>query len=275
MLMRQAFVMIVKFALTAAAVYALVVAGAYLLQRQLMYHPDRTRVAPVVLGLDGVEEVVLQRPAGVDLIAWFAAPQDGRPTIVFFHGNAGSVASRAARVAYWAGRGHGVFFMNYRGYGGSGGSPSEADNVADAIAALDYLAERGIAAERTVVYGESLGSSVAVQVAAQRPVAAVVLEAPFTSATDVAAGVYPFLPVRLLLKDRYNSMALIEDIDVPLLIVHGRGDRIVPFAHGERLFARAREPKTFFAVPDAAHNDLDRPDIRERVAAFLAETVGE
>ncbi len=265
--------MIVNGIVFVVVIYALVGAGAYLMQRRLMYFPDTRRVAPQEMGLSGVEEVILERPDGARLVSWFAAPEPGRATVLYFHGNAGSVATRAARVLYFTSRGYGILFPDYRGYGGSTGSPSEAALVADGEAALDALVARGIAEETVVLFGESLGSGIAVPIAARRDVGAVILEAPFTSATDIAAAAYPFLPVRWLLKDRYESIRLIGDVDAPLLIAHGTQDRIIPVAHGRALFEAANEPKEFLELPSAGHNDLDGPELRARVEAFIARSL--
>jgi hypothetical protein len=257
----------------AIAVYVMVVVGAYALQRQLMYFPDTMRHAPAALGLDGIAEIEIERPEGIRLVAWFKPPEAGRPTILYFHGNAGSVASRAPRAAYWAGLGYGVLLANYRGYGGSGGSPSETALVGDGLALLDHLAGRGISPQSVVLYGESLGSGVAVQVAALRDVLAVVLEAPFTSAVDIAVRAYPFLPARWLLKDRFMSMEHIAHIDAPLFIAHGELDGVIPFELGQRLFEAAVEPKSFLAVPGGGHSTVDLDGVRAAVAAFIERAV--
>jgi hypothetical protein len=265
--------MIASMVGTVVLIYALVVAGAYGLQRRLMYFPDATRIAPAELGIVGVEEIEIERPDGVRLVAWYKAPDEGRPNLLYFHGNGGSVASRGARVAHWARLGYGLLFLNYRSYGGSGGSPSETALIADGGAAYDELVRRGVDPRTIVFYGESLGSGVAVQVAATREALAMILDAPFTSAVDVAARAYPFLPVRLLLQDRYMSIDHIGNIAVPVMIIHGEEDTVVPFALGERLFSAAREPKTFLAVAGTGHNDLDTAENRAAVRQFIEDAL--
>ena len=226
-------------------------------QRRLVYRPDTRRVPPSSEGLVGVAEVVLPTSDGEKLVAWYTpAPAAGEPhalTILYFHGNGAGLADRSARIGILQAAGHGVLMPAYRGYSGSTGRPSETANIADAQMAYEWLRAKGIAAGRIVLFGESLGSGVAVQVAAEKPVAAVILDSPFTSLPDVAAAHYPFLPVRLLLRDRYLSLAFIGRIKAPLLIVHGEKDRIVPFALGKRLFEAAREPKQFEAFPGIGH----------------------
>ena len=160
------------------ATYAAICGAAYFGNRLFMYFPDPTRVLPMEVGLNDVKEIEIAVPEGVTLIAWHAPAKDDQPTILYFHGNAANAANRAPRIELIQENGFGVFYLNNRGYGGSGGSPTEADNVADAIAAYDYLNGLGVPAGKIVAYGESLGSGQAVPLAAARPVAGVVLEAP-------------------------------------------------------------------------------------------------
>ena len=171
--------------------------------------------------------------------------------MLYFHGNAGSLRNRADRFRALAGDGYGLVALSYRGYGGSTGSPSEAGLIADAQAAYAFAAAR-VPAQRIVVFGESLGTGVAVALAATQRIGGLVLQAPFTSAVDVGARVYWFLPVRLLMKDPFRSDARIGKVTVPLLVLHGERDQVVPIALGERLFALANEPKRFVRFPDGA-----------------------
>ena len=168
------------------AIYAAICGAAYFGNRLFMYFPDPTRVPPMEVGLNGVKEIEIAVADGVTLIAWHAPAKDDKPTILYFHGNAANAANRAPRIELIKENGFGVLYLNNRGYGGSGGRPTEEDNVADAIAAYDYLIGLGVPAGKIVAYGESLGSGQAVRLAAARPVAAVVLEAPLTSTVDVA-----------------------------------------------------------------------------------------
>jgi hypothetical protein len=246
---------LIKLAAGFAALYLLVVLAAYLGQRRLLYFPDPRRTPPAAIGLAGVEETVLEAPDGARLIAWRARPRPGQPTLLYLHGNAGNLAMRADRMAHFQRRGYGVLMMAYRGYAGSTGSPSEAANVADARLAYQTLVAAGILPQDIVVYGESLGSGVAVQLAAAEPIGGLVLDAPFTSASDIGAAVYPYLPVRALMVDRYDSVARIGAVRAPLLVVHGEIDDVVPIGYGRRLFAAAPEPKEMATFPRAGHSD--------------------
>jgi uncharacterized protein len=247
--------LLAKIAMALAAVYLLIALVALVGQRRLMYFPDPDRVPPASMGLDGVEEMILQAPDGAKLVAWYAKADPGQPTILYFHGNAGNLASRAERTRRFMAQGLGMFVLSYRGYGGSTGSPSEAANVADAKLAYEALIGAGVAPDDIVLYGESLGSGVAVQLAAQVPVGGVILDAPYTSIVDVAAEAYPVFPVRLALFDRYETLRHLPDVKAPILIVHGEDDTTIPVRMGRAVHAAANAPKKLVTVPGAGHSD--------------------
>lgn len=245
-------------------VYALSVGGVVVLmlggllwsqQRVLLYHPDPTRVSPAAAGLKTVREVVLETPDGIKLISWYGRARPGQPTLLYFHGNASNLAGRAGRVGEYLAKGRGMMMMSYRGYGGSEGRATEANNFNDARLAYDWLRGEGVAAEDIVVYGESLGSGVAVHLATQVPVGGIILDAPFTSITDVGKRIYPYLPVRTFLFDRYDSLSRIGSISAPLLIVHGDRDDLIPIEMGRKLYHAAPQPKTFEAIAGGGHAD--------------------
>jgi uncharacterized protein len=240
----------------AVALCGLALGAVYFGQRRLIYYPDRVRTDPVEAGLAGVEERILKTPDGARVVAWYGKAQPGQPTILYFHGNAGSLANRAPRIERFMGEGWGVYMMTYRGYGGGSGKPTEAHNVADARLAYGALVHEGVEPSSIILYGESLGTGVAVRLAAERQVAGVVLDAPYTSLVDVAAGVYPFLPVRLALADRYESSKYIKQVRAPLLILHGERDDVIPVAMGRELFRLANEPKRLAVFPNGGHSDL-------------------
>ena len=236
--------------------YVLLLGGCYALQRSLMYFPAAEVPSPAAAGVPEMAAVTLHTGDGLALVSWYAAARAAQaPTIAYFHGNAGNIADRGFKVRPFLDAGIGVLLVGYRGYGGNPGAPGEEGFFADGRAALDFLAGQGVPAERIVVFGESLGSGVAVRMASERRLCAVILEAPFTSAADAGQRAYPFLPVRLLIRDRFDSLSRIGSIGAPLLIVHGERDRVVPADHGRRLLAAAAEPKEGVFLPDAGHND--------------------
>jgi uncharacterized protein len=256
--------------LIALACYLGLVAIMYLAQRALMYFPYNVRMTPQDAGFPQAREVELKAADGVRILAWTVPPKPGRPVVVYFHGNGGSLAHRVARFRRLVDDGTGLVALSYRGYGGSQGSPTEEGLIADGRAAYDF-ARSNYPDAKIVLWGESLGTGVAVAIAGDEDVAAVILEAPFTSAADVAFSAYPFLPVSLLMKDQFRSDARIGKVRAPVLIMHGERDRVVPFRLGERLFAMANEPKAFVRFADGNHEDLDRYDHLAAARNFLAQ----
>lgn len=260
--------MLLKFFVAAAVMFGGLVAVMYFAQRSLMYLPERQRTSPVGAGLPDMQEIVLDTADGEKVVLWYAPPKQDFPLVLYFHGNAGALRHRAERFRALMGEGLGLVALSYRGYGGSSGSPTEAGLIIDAQVAYEFAAAR-IAPERIAAIGESLGTGVAVALAATRPVARLVLEAPFASAVEIAARAYWYLPVRLLMKDTFRSDQRIGKVHAPLLVVHGARDQVVPIASGERLFALANEPKRFERLPEAGHNDLDQHGALDAVRRFL------
>lgn len=240
----------------------------YLAQRSLMYFPDPVRKPPASVGLPQAEEVALDTPDGERLIAWHAPPRDGKPVVLYFQGNGGGLDLRADRFRKLVSDGTGLLALNYRGYGGSSGRPSEQGLVTDAHTAHAFAVSR-YAPERLVLWGESLGTGVAVALAAERPVGRVLLESPYTATVDVAASIYPFIPVRFLMKDQFRSDQRIARVTAPVLILHGALDRIIPIQFGERLYAMIRGPKQFIRLPQADHNDHEQFGATEMVRPFI------
>jgi fermentation-respiration switch protein FrsA (DUF1100 family) len=248
--------------------YVGLVALMYFAQRALMYFPDTTRWSLAEVGLPQAEEVVLSTSDGEKVIVWHAPPRGEKPVVLYFQGNGGGLNLRAGRFARLVSNGTGLVALNYRGYGGSTGYPTEAGLLRDADAAYAFAAER-YGAERIVLWGESLGTGVAVAVAAEHPVARVLLESPFTSTVDVATSVFWYVPIRWLMLDQFRSDERIAKVTAPVMIVHGDGDRTVPFALGERLYSLVRSPKRFMRLPNAGHNDHDEHGLLEKVRSFI------
>lgn len=241
--------------LGATAVYLAICALMYFNQRRLTYFPDSRRVSPAELGLSGVSEITLPTPDGETLVAWYARAKPGEPTLLYFHGNAGSLATRVERVRKYVERGRGILILTYRGFGGSTGTPSEISNIADAKLSYDYLINKGLRPEDILLYGESLGTGVAVQTAAARPAAGLILDAPYTSLSDVAAERYPWVPVRWLMSDPYRSDLYLAKLTLPVLVVHGDRDDTVPVAMGRKVYELAGGPKELAIINGAGHSD--------------------
>ena len=244
-----------KWLTFALVFYCGLVALVYVAQRTLQYFPESFRTAPAAVGLPEAEEVVLDTADGERVIVWHVPPRGENPVVLYFHGNGASLRWRIERFRALTADGTGLLALSYRGYGGSSGSPTEAGLMNDASATYAFAAAR-YSPERIVLWGESLGSGVAVPLAAEKPVGHVILQSPFTSAADVGAAAYWFLPVRLLMKDQYRSDLHIGKVAAPVLVMHGDRDNVVPIALGERLYAMINAPKRFVRFPGVGHNDL-------------------
>jgi len=250
--------------------YFAFVAFLYLAQRSLLYHPRSTHPSPAAAGLPMAEEVILDTADGERVIAWQVPPRGEKPVVIYFHGNAEIVASRAERHRELTADGVGLVALSYRGYMGSTGSPTEEGLLRDAEAAYRFAMMRHPSSP-IMLWGHSLGSGVAVGLASRHSVAKIILEAPFSSIVDVAAGMFPFAPVRRLMRDQFRSDQRIHAVRAPLLIMHGAQDWVVPIRLGERLFELAHEPKRFVRFPNGGHDDLDRYGATAQVQRFIAE----
>ncbi|MGL4286150.1 MAG: alpha/beta hydrolase [Phreatobacter sp.] len=251
--------------------YAALCATMWSTQRRLLYFPNGEVASPATLGLPA-RAISRTTADGVTIGMWWIAPRGDKPVVVHMHGNGGNLSYWAPVFADLAAAGYGVLALSYRGYGGSQGAPSEAGLIMDGQAA--YAAARELApGARIVLFGDSLGTGVATALAAERPIAALVLNAPFTAVEDRAAELFRFLPVRWLITDRFLSRERIGQVKAPILIVHGDNDATIPIAHGQRLFALAPEPKRFVGIAGGGHNDLWSRGGREAVLAFLGEAV--
>jgi len=250
------------------------------LAERLLFLPDRSDPGspPELRGRPG-SDVSLETEDGITLHGWWYAAAPDAPAVLLLHGNAGNILARTGLAAGYLERGISVFLLDYRGYGRSEGTPSEAGVYLDAEAALDHVAGLAGGRDRVVVHGRSLGGAVAVGVVPGSRVAGVILDSTFTSLEDMARAVYPFLPDFLLrgISGRFDTRARIGEISVPLLVMHGSRDEIVPSWMGRELFEQAPEPKAWYLIEGAGHNDVllvAGGAYLDRVAAFVHEVVG-
>jgi len=244
-------------AVAGLAFYVLLVAALYLNQRQIMYHPDQRVPDPAAAGLADMSVQRIETADGYRLLAWWRPPADSsRPTIVFFHGNAGNLGNRARQAREFLDAGLGLLLVTWRYNAGAGGEPSEQGLLNDGRAALDFVAAQGISERRIVLHGESLGSGVAVAMAVERDIGGLVLVYPYSSVTDVAEDRFWFAPVRMLIKDDFDSVARIGKVRAPILVIHGERDTVIPVRFARRLFAAAREPKEGHFLPEGTHANL-------------------
>jgi fermentation-respiration switch protein FrsA (DUF1100 family) len=255
--------------LIAGVLYAGVVAFMYVYQDKLLYPGSAAGERAGAVGLTDVVEVQIRTDDGLSLLAWWLPPPQGRATVLYFHGNAGTLADRADKFRQFAAGGYGLLMPAYRGYSGNAGAPAQDRLIEDAATAARWLAKE--APGVPVVYlGESLGGSVALHLSLRFPPKAIVTEGAFDSAAQLAQARYPVLPAALLIRDKWDSAKLAPQVTVPVLVLHGRHDRVVPLAHGERLFAALPEPKRFVLVEAGGHVDLFDHGAARSVMAWLA-----
>jgi fermentation-respiration switch protein FrsA (DUF1100 family) len=254
--------------------YACALAVLFVVQRSFLFPiPTALRTAPQAAGFPEAEEHVLATADDEKVIVWHVPAKAGHPVLLYFHGNGDFLAGFFGRFRGLIADGTGVVALSYRGYAGSSGTPSERGLLQDAAAAYAFTTAR-YSADRIVVWGFSLGTGVAVALAAEQPVGKLILEAPYTSLAEVAASAFPIFPVRLVMKDPFHSDQRIARVNVPLLILHGARDATIPITFGERLFALAQEPKRFVRFPDGGHNDLDAYGATATARKFIGAAGG-
>ena len=263
-----------KIAIVLVLGYLALAGCVFLAQERLVYFPQAARehaVTPAAQGLP-YEDVEIRTEDGETLHAWWVPAAAARGTVLHFHGNAGNISHRIDYARMFRGLGYNTLLVDYRGYGRSTGSPSEAGTYKDAAASRRWLTEtRGLSDRDIVVFGESLGAGVACWLAERHAPRALVLASTFTSVPDLGSEVYVFLPVRLMSRIHYNTRECVGKVDAPVLVVHSPGDDIIPYAHGERIYAAAREPKAFLKIA-GGHNDgfvFMRPEWVKAVGEFL------
>jgi fermentation-respiration switch protein FrsA (DUF1100 family) len=252
-----------------SAVYIAGLAILFFAQRALIFPiPETSRTSPEAADFPEAEEQLLTTADGEKIIIWHVPAKPGHAVVIYFPGNGDFLAGSVGRFRAMTLNGTGLVAVSYRGYAGSSGRPSEQGLLLDAAAAYAFTAAR-YSADRIVVWGFSLGSGVAVALAAGQPVGKLILEAPYTSIAEVAATRFPLVPVRWLLRDQFRSDERIARVTAPLLIMHGERDSTIAIQLGERLFALARQPKQFVRFPEGAHDNLDNYGAIETARQFI------
>ncbi len=265
-----------KFIFVFAACYVLLIVVVYFMQSRMLYLPGvpgRTlSMTPTDVGMD-YQDVFIETTDGVTLHGWFIAGRSSQ-VLLFFHGNAGNISHRLDSIRQFQDLGLSVLIVDYRGYGQSEGRTTERGIYRDADAAWQYLIEdRGIVASDNLIFGRSLGASVAARLAAQHQPLALIVESSFTSVPDIAQDLYPWLPARWLSRLSHATREYVRDVQCPILVVHSRDDEIIPFRHGEAIFASANEPRTLLAIR-GTHNDAFLRDARDYIGGLRAFLTG-
>ena len=228
--------------LTFIIIYFLILVATYVFQRNLLYHPKENNYSGDQLNVS-IEKIIIKTEDNIELISWYHNKNNNYKTILFLHGNAGSLENRIHKINHFKDMNINFLLLAWRGFNGNKGSPTEKGLYEDARSAIKWLNSKGVKEDHIIIYGESLGTAIATEIAQHKNFAGVILESPFTSMIDAGKNVYPYLPVRLLLKDKYESDKKIKNINSPILIMHGKVDNIVPFDMGKKMHELANEPK--------------------------------
>jgi len=242
--------------LTLLSFYILLLAVMFFFQRSFLYHPsvDNYLKDQAINESSGIEKVKITTEDNIELVAWFYNKNiETFKTILFFHGNAGSLENRTYKLNHFKNLNINFLIIAWRGFNGNKGKPNEVGLYRDAKSAIKWLNSKGVPEENIILYGESLGTGVAVEVAQNKNYAGVILESPYTSMIDLGKKYYPLFPVSFLLKDKFESYKKIKKISVPILVIHGKMDKIVPFAMGKKIYELANEPKFFYFQQYGGH----------------------
>ena len=241
--------------LLAAGIYVLLSAILFFAQSSFVYQPGKTiYITPRDAGFD-YEDINYMTRDGIKISAWFIPAKESRGVVLFCHGNAGNISHRLDTIDIFYHLGLSTFIFDYRGYGRSGGNPTEAGTYLDAEGAWDYLLrKKGLKPGEIIIAGRSLGGPVAARLAEGKNPRVLIIESSFTSVPDLSAGIYPFLPVRLLCRFDYNTRAFIKKVKCPVLVIHSPDDEMIPFGHGLQVFEAANDPKIFLRIR-GSHNE--------------------
>jgi uncharacterized protein len=246
----------------------------YLYQRRLLYLPNTTLLSATDYHLSGIENIVLTALDETKITCWYYPTTSGNQhkIILYFHGNKGHIGDRAGKLQQFINQGFGVLAVSYRGYGSSEGFPTEMGLYADGRAAMQFLRFQKIPGHQIILYGESLGSGIATQLATEFDISALILEAPYTSMVNVAQEHYPLIPIKYLLKDIFDSESKISKVTAPVLIFHGECDDVIPIHHGKKLFSLVKGFKKGVFFEQVNHTNYDSKQLAKLIVEFMASS---
>lgn len=257
-----------QFILTVAISFGIIYLLLYVFQRQLIYFPNKQKPQLEQHQATDMQLVTLTTEDKLSLTSWYKPALKNKPTILFMHGNAGNIGMRMPLARTFINAGFGLLLLEYRGYGGNEGKPTEQGLYQDAAAALDYLFEQGIKPDKIALFGESLGTAVAVDLAQNNRVCALVLQSPFSSLTSVARYHYPW--VLIPPKDKYNAITRMSNIHSPALIIYSTTDEVIPYYESVKMFQQANEPKKLVGFENLRHNSFwSSPEFTQEIINFL------
>jgi len=241
----------------------------FLYQRKIIFNVSGKPNKPEDYGLSTIKELKIQTSDGVDLLAWFSMPKSNLPLLVYFHGNSFDIAERAHRIKRYINNGWGVLLLAWRGYSGNLGKPTEKNLYIDGESAIKWIIDNlNFDYENLIIYGESLGCAVAVDLGTRYKFKSIVLESPFTSILDIARRRYKIYPVKYFILDKFDNYSKIDKILSPVLIISGKKDEVVPHSHSDKLFLKANNPKKNLFIDEAMHNNLYDFNIDKEVIEF-------
>ena len=258
-----------KYLISAIIIYLFFGLILFIFQRKILFNKSGKPKKPKDYGLENVEELLISTSDGEKLLAWYSKPNANKPILLYFHGNSFDIGERASRIEKYIKEGWGVVLLAWRGYSGNYGKPTEKNLYIDGEAAIKWINDNlNYDYNQIIIYGESLGSGVAVELGTRYKFKSIILEAPFTSITDIASRRYFIYPVKYLIFDHFDNYSKINKIFSPLLIISGKKDEIVPHFHSKKLFDKAKHPKENLFIDEAIHNNLYDFNIDKNVINF-------
>ena len=259
----------IKYIFSVIIIYFFIGAILFFFQRKILFNTSGTPKKPKSYDLNNVEEIEIPTSDGLKLLAWYSTPKNQNPLLIYFHGNSYDIGERAYRIKKYINEGWGVLLLAWRGYSGNLGKPSEKNLYIDAESALDWLnTNTEVNKKNIIIYGESLGAAVAVEIGRRYKFKSIILEAPFTSIADIANKRYKIFPVKHLVMDKFDNYSKIDKILSPILVISGKKDEIAPHSHSVKLYSKANEPKDSVFIDEAMHNNLYEFGIEKDVIEF-------
>ena len=243
----------------------------YFFQRSILYRPDTTKPTISKEYQESIRAITIPTKDNLKLLAWYAKAQEDKPTIIYFHGNAGTIKDRVYNLNKFIQKGYGLLLLSYRGYAGNMGNPTEDGLYLDARAGFAYLEKENINLNDIIIFGESLGTGVAVQMALEHPTKMLILQSPYTSMSELAASKYPIFPVKWLLKDKYNSISKLANLQQKIIVFHGKRDIVVPMYFGKGLYDSYKGDKEIFIDSNAGHNNILTPRMSDKIIQEIAK----
>ena len=259
----------IKYIISSVIIYLLFGAILFIFQRKILFNTSGIPQKPEKYDLNNIKEIYIPSSDRLKLLAWYSKPKNKNPLLVYFHGNSFDIGERAYRIKRYINQGLGVLLLSYRGYSGNLGKPTEKYLYDDSLIAINWIKNNlNIGFDELIIYGESLGSAVAVELGVKYKFKSVILEAPFTSIFDIAIKRYYIYPFNFLILDKFDNYSKINRILSPLLIISGKKDEVVPHKHSVKLFSKANEPKFKLFIDEAMHNNLYDFNIENDVINF-------